>query len=107
MGVAILRLADWLWLAFRSFTILIHNAAVHLLNKMIEGIATTAQTAIDALPDYTIPTPSQLVDNIGFVQTLNWLIPVGFIVDCLTMLVFGYIAFQTSAPVLRWTKLIR
>lgn len=103
----IARFADWLWLAFHSMAIIIHNVFVRMVNKMIEGIAASAQLAIQALPDYTIPTPGQLVDNIGFISALNWVLPISFFMDCMTMLVFGYFAFQASAPILRWTKIIR
>lgn len=105
--MSLARLADWLWLAFHSFTILIHNAFVRIANKMIEGIAHAGDLAIQALPTYTAPTPGQLIDGVGFISALNWVLPVGFFIDCMTMLIFGYLAFNASAPILRWTKIMR
>lgn len=100
-------LAKWLWLAFQSFSILIHNVIVRVANKLIEGIAAAGNVAIHALPTYTAPTPGELVDSVGFISALNWVLPIGFFLDCMTMFIFGYLAFNASAPILRWTKIVR
>lgn len=100
-------LVDWLWVAFQSLTILIHNAMVRIVNKLIEGVAAAAETAIQVLPTYTAPTPGQLVDSVGFISALNWVLPIGFFVDVMAMVIFGYLTFNAVAPIMRWTKMFR
>ncbi|MCE1226211.1 MAG: hypothetical protein LWW87_06955 [Geobacteraceae bacterium] len=105
--MSLARLVDWLWFAFQSLSILIHNVIVRVFNKLIEGVAAAGDLAIQSLPTYTAPTPGQLIDGIGFISALNWVLPIGFFIDCMTMFIFGYLAFNASAPILRWTRLIR
>lgn len=99
--------ANWLWLALTSFGIILHNFIVRIFNEMIEAVAEAADYALTIFPTYTIPTPGQLIDSVGFLSALNWVLPISFFVDCLTMMVFGYFALNVVGPIFRWTKLFR
>lgn len=105
--LGITKLVDWLWLAFQTVVILVRNAIVAIFNEIIESIASAAEMAVALLPTYTIPTPGQLVDSVGFLSILNWVLPIGFFIDCMVMVIFGVLTFNALAPIMRWTKIFR
>jgi len=107
MGALISSFAGWLWVAFQTVTIIGRNLMVSAVNTFIEGFAATAHAAIALLPTYTIPSPGQLVDQISFLSVFNWLLPIQFFVDCMTMMVTAYLLHVTLGPIFRFTKLLR
>lgn len=101
------KLTDWLWVAFQTVVILLHNMLIYIVNKMIDAVAAAAEGAIAILPTYTCPTPGQLIESVPFVSTLNWILPISFFIDVMVMMIFGILTYNAVAPIMRWTKLFR
>jgi len=100
--------AGWLWKCFTVITVIGRNILVEIINSFIELFAETANTLVQSLPAYTCPTPGQMLQSFdGFLGALNWVLPIGFFLDCLTMLCFGYTLHFAMSPALRFFKLTR
>jgi len=99
--------ATWLYNALVTLCVHLYNYFVDAVNAMIAGLSAFAAYLSGILPTYTVPSPGSLVDNIGFLNALNWVLPISFFVDCLAMLVAAYAAYHVFGPVLRWVKVLR
>jgi len=97
----------WLWKAFNVILIVGRNVAVELMNYLIEKFADTAHALVNTLPNYTCPSPGQLIDSIGLLSALNWVLPISFFVDCLSMLVVAYTLHFAISPAMRVFKVMR
>lgn len=99
--------ASWLWKTLNTLLVSGRNVCVELLNYLIEEFAEAAHALIDTLPNYTCPSPGQLIDSIGLLSALNWVLPISFFVDCLSMLVVAYTLHFVISPTLRVFKVMR
>lgn len=107
MASTIVSVVNWLWQALLYIVIKLANYAIDAFNSVVSGVAALAISASALLPSYTVPSPGQLVDNSGFLNALNWVLPISFFLDVLSMMVVAYATYHLVGPVLRWVKILR
>lgn len=98
---------NWLWNSFLYICVKLANLIIDMINAIIKGVADLGSYAAGLLPDYTVPTPGQMIDQSDFLSALNWIMPVSFFVDCLAMMVAAYATYHLLGPLLRWAKILR
>jgi hypothetical protein len=107
MATIITGFTNWLWSVVLYILVALVNSFITVFNYFIELLASFAYAVTAILPEYTVPALSSFIEQSSFLSTLNWLLPISFFIDCLSMLVFGYAAFYIFGPALRWVKLLR
>lgn len=82
------------------------EVGIELVNQMIAQLATVLDFLTSWLPDYTLPTFTQLSNDNQALTLLNFFVPVDVMVVILGMWLTSEVLYIGVAPVLRWFKLI-
>jgi hypothetical protein len=78
------------------------NLIIDFLNATIQIIADCYSFVVNLLPSssgLSLNIPSSITSHIG---SVNWFIPVGTIVDCVSFFCVAMIAYMTVKPVLKF-----
>lgn len=101
------KLTTWLWSSALSLLAYFYNIIVDLVNGAISTFAAFIVAAAALLPDYTVPVPSAIIDQNNFLSTMNWLLPISFFVNVLSMMIVAYGLYLTVGTLLRWGKVLK
>lgn len=84
---------------------MILNAIIKATNLLISGIGALGTSLIDLLPDSPFNVLNEI--QIPYLEALNWLIPVNFMVSVLSYWVFAIGLYYVVSVALRWVKIIQ
>lgn len=78
---------------------------INFINMLIDGIATIANYALMLLPN----SPFQSIEfsEIPYLSTLNWFIPIDFMIIVLNAWTIAIAVFYLVMIILRWAKAIQ
>jgi hypothetical protein len=75
-----------------------------VVNAIVVALAVAAQFVINAIP-VDVPDPPSLPGPMGTALAwINWVFPVGTVVDILAFSLLAWLAWQVAVIVLRWVK---
>lgn len=98
---------SWLWNAIINWLSYLYNSAVDLINGAIAGFVVVVAAVAAMLPDYQVPVPSQIIDQNSWLSTLNWLLPISFFINVISMMVVAYSLYLVVGTLLRWGKVLK
>lgn len=78
---------------------------ISAINLLVSGLANIANYALMLLPDSPFNTIT--FEQIPYVSTLNWFIPINFMVVTLASWTFAIGVFYVVMIILRWAKAIQ
>lgn len=78
---------------------------VMAFNAIVAAIAAAIEELLDLLPEFPDPLglPSPLDEVLGWI---NWVFPVGEVIEILAWAAVAWLAWQAVATALRWAKVI-
>lgn len=97
------------------------NFAVKFIDMLYNGLIDLIQVVSDSLADFCVfivsmfPTGSGIPESVSapssaaftmFIQCLNWIAPVQFMVSLVVWLTSGMLLYVAIAPLARWAKLL-
>lgn len=103
--------ATWLMGFARNWLTWLYNHAIDLLQGAIDGFFTFCLGIVQlfpagpSLPSSGIASPSGPLWD-AFLVALNWVLPVGFLVQCMGFTAAAILAYLLIAPLARWAKLL-
>lgn len=83
---------------------MILNAIIKAINLLISALGALGTSLINLLPE----SPFNVLNDIEipYLEALNWLIPVNFMITVLTYWVFAIGLYYVVSVALRWVKII-
>lgn len=100
-------LTGWIWDALIKWLTYLYNSAIDLINGAISGFVVFVSAVASMLPDYQVPVPSQLINQNDWLSTLNWLLPISFFINVISMMIVAYGLYLVVGTVLRWAKVLK
>lgn len=104
-------LCSWLlgWGKVLGATII--NFLIDCINTAIVALVAIITAVANLLPSgSSMPSLPALPESgtwSTMIQTLNWLFPVGFIINCFGFITTALLAYVMIAPLARWAKILR
>lgn len=104
-------LCSWLLAWGKTLAVGIINFLVDCINAAIVAFVALITAIANLLPAGSLMPSLPPVPESGAwaatLQTLNWLFPVGFIINCFAFITTALLAYVMIAPLARWAKLLR
>lgn len=100
--------AQWLIGFAQSFIIWLCNKVIDIVQLSMDTLVDFLISVVSLFPaGEAAPSVSGGGEFMGvFLTTINWIFPMGFLVDCVAWLCAGMILYVIIAPLARWAKLL-
>lgn len=102
--------ATWLVGFFESVLVKMANYIIDLVQAVIDGVCAFALIVVSLFPEGpTLPAAPVLGDGSllpVILNALNWVFPIGYIVQITVFVAAGMLAYIVIAPLARWLKLL-
>ena len=101
---------SWLLNFGRNFLTWLYNTGIDLLQALNDSLVTFIMSIVTLFPSGT-PVPDGPIKPVGdtvsvFINCLNWLFPVQYLMTVSAFVVGGMLAYIIIAPLARWAKLL-
>lgn len=101
-------LAAWIKSFFTSYLVHLYNIVIDALQGISDTLADFVLSVISMFPSGT-GLPSMVATPAGsaftvFLQCLNWIVPVSYLVQLVSWSVAGMLLYVAIAPLARWVK---
>lgn len=99
--------ASWLISLFSWVIDAIYNVLVAVINAIVTVFCTFFDLVLNLLPTMSVSAPVSLDGESQFMGILNWFLPIGHIVNSITLYGTAMLLYFGVGPILRWIKVVK